>query len=337
MIAGLEDRTDGVIESHGQVSVSEPDSDRSLIFQESSLYPWLSVADNVTFGLKLRGVSKEERRQVADELLQEVGSAALGTSVPDELSGGMRQRAAVARALAMKPSILLMDEPFAALDVQTRAKLQDFLIKIWRDSGASVLFVTHHIDEALALADRVVVFTARPGRIKSILPIDMPRPRDPRDPQFHKLRDHLIDLLADEVDRAFAEQEGISDKEKIRGLKREGRSVMASSLIRGRYVICRALSRTEAEIIEDGAVFQRDGRIVEIGPYEELSARHRPDEELGSPDHVVLPGFVNSHHHVGLTPLQLGSKDHALELWFATRLCARKVDRYLDTLYSAFE
>ena len=100
--------------------------------------------------------------------------------------------------------------------MQTRSKLQDFLIKIWRDSGASVLFVTHHIDEAMALADRVVVFTARPGTIKSIVPIDMPRPRDPRDPKLHELREHLIDLLADEVDRAFAEQEQISDKDRIR-------------------------------------------------------------------------------------------------------------------------
>jgi len=215
LIAGLEDLTKGVVESHGK-PVTAPDSDRSLIFQESSLYPWLSVADNVTFGLKLRGVPREERRKVADALLQEVGLSAFRDKRPDELSGGMRQRAAVARALAMKPSILLMDEPFAALDVQTRSKLQDFLIKIWRDSGASVLFVTHHIDEAMALADRVVVFTARPGRIKSVVPIDAPRPRDLRDPMFHELRDRLVDLLADEVDRAFAEQEGIGDKEKIR-------------------------------------------------------------------------------------------------------------------------
>ena len=142
--------------------------------------------------------------------------AGLEDKRPDELSGGMRQRAAVARALAMKPSVLLMDEPFAALDVQTRSKMQDFLIKIWRDSGASVLFVTHHIDEAMALADRVVVFTARPDTIKSIVPVDLPRLRDPRDPKLHELRDHLIDLLADEVDRAIAEQEQISDKDIIR-------------------------------------------------------------------------------------------------------------------------
>lgn len=215
LIAGLEDLTDGTIEGHG-VPVTKPDSDRSLIFQESSLYPWLSVVENVTFGLKLRGVSKAERRKVAAELLIKVGLGGFEGKRPDELSGGMRQRAAVARALSMEPSVLLMDEPFAALDVQTRSKLQDFLIQVWRDSGASVLFVTHHIDEAMALADRVVVFTARPGTIKSIVPIDMPRPRDPRDPKLHALRDHLIDLLADEVDRAFAEQEQISDKDKVR-------------------------------------------------------------------------------------------------------------------------
>ena len=215
LVAGLEDLTGGTIESHG-VPVSAPDSDRSLIFQESSLYPWLSVVENVTFGLKLRGMARAERRKVAGELLNKVGLGGFEGKRPDELSGGMRQRAAVARALAMEPSVLLMDEPFAALDVQTRSKLQDFLIQVWRGSGASVLFVTHHIDEAMALADRVVVMTARPGTIKSIVPIDLPRPRDPRDPKLHELRDHLIDLLADEVDRAFAEQEQISDKDKIR-------------------------------------------------------------------------------------------------------------------------
>jgi len=215
LIAGLEDLTAGEIESHGKV-VYGPDSDRSLIFQESSLYPWLSVIENVTFGLKLRGMAKTERRGIAVELLNKVGLGGFEEKRPDELSGGMRQRAAVARALAMEPSVLLMDEPFAALDVQTRSKLQDFLIQIWRDSQASVMFVTHHIDEAIALADRVVVFTARPGSIKSIVPIELPRPRDPREPKLRDLRDELIDLLADEVDRAFAEQEQISEKNQIR-------------------------------------------------------------------------------------------------------------------------
>lgn len=209
LIAGLELPTAGSIECYGEV-VRGPRSDRSLIFQESSLYPWLSVADNVTFGLKLRGLSKAERRDVAQKYLTKVGLGDVLAKRPDELSGGMRQRAAVARALTMNPNVLLMDEPFAALDVQTRSKLQDFLLQVWVDSGASVLFVTHSIDEALALADRVVVITARPGRIKSIVPVAVERPRDPRDPVLHELRDQLIDLLADEVDRAFAEQERVA-------------------------------------------------------------------------------------------------------------------------------
>ena len=129
---------------------------------------------------------------------------------PDELSGGMRQRVAVARALAMRPKVLLMDEPFAALDVQTRARMQDFLLDVWRDSGASVLFVTHHIDEAVALADRVVVFTSRPGRIKTIVPIDLPRPRNLFSREAEALRIQLTELLRDEVDRAFAEQEAMT-------------------------------------------------------------------------------------------------------------------------------
>ncbi|MGI9333880.1 MAG: ABC transporter ATP-binding protein, partial [Gammaproteobacteria bacterium] len=208
LIAGLEVPSAGSIEAHG-VAVTQPDSDRSLIFQESSLYPWLSVAENVTFGLKLRGMPKAQRRQVAGEYLSKVGLGDMLDKRPDELSGGMRQRVAVARALAMRPSVLLMDEPFAALDVQTRSKLQDFLIQVWRDSAAAVVFVTHHIDEALALADRIVVITARPGRIKNIVDVDLKRPRDPRDSRFHDLRDHLVDLLADEVDRAFAEQEQV--------------------------------------------------------------------------------------------------------------------------------
>src|SRR5499427_3142020 len=112
---------------------------------------------------------------------------------------------------------------------------------------------------------------------------------------------------------------------------------MASSLIRGKYVVAKVLSRTEASVIPDGAVFQRDGAIVDVGPYADLAARHRPDVTLGSPEHVVVPGFVNGHHHVGLTPFQLGSPDYPLELWFASRMAARNVDPYLDTLYSAFE
>jgi len=206
MIAGLEPPTSGVIEADGQL-VHDPGPDRCMIFQQTSLYPWLSVADNVGFGLRLRGRPKSERREVAKRLLRTMGLSDVLDKHPDELSGGMRQRAAIARALAMEPRVLLMDEPFAALDVQTRAKLQDFIRQVWADSGASVLFVTHSIDEAVALADRIVVFTARPGRIKTVVPVEMERPRDPRSREYHLLHDQLLDLLRDEVDRAFAQQE----------------------------------------------------------------------------------------------------------------------------------
>ncbi len=209
LVAGLEPETDGEIWSFGD-RVAAPSPDRSLIFQETSLFPWLTVWQNVSFGLSIRGVPAAERREVAKRVLQRVGLAEAMEKRPDELSGGMRQRVAVARALAMRPNVLLMDEPFAALDVQTRAKMQDFLLDVWRDSGASVLFVTHHIEEAIALADRVVVFTARPGRIKVVVPVDMPRPRDPFSPQSEALRRELTNILRDEVDRAFAEQEALA-------------------------------------------------------------------------------------------------------------------------------
>ena len=206
MIAGLEDVTSGLIEQDG-LSVAEPSAERGLIFQEASLFPWLTILDNVAFGLSIQGESPVRRRKIAGDILRSVGLGDMLDKKPDELSGGMRQRAACARALAMRPKVLLMDEPFAALDVQTRAKMQDFLLQIWKDSGASIILVTHSIDEAIALADRVVVFTARPGQVKEIVPIDLPRPRPPSDPRYHAYRDRFTELLAAEVDRAFAEQE----------------------------------------------------------------------------------------------------------------------------------
>jgi NitT/TauT family transport system ATP-binding protein len=211
LIAGLEVPTAGEMRSYGQ-PITAPAPERSLIFQDPSLFPWLTVWQNVTFGLALKGARSDERRSVAHEMLATVGLRDAADKRPQELSGGMRQRVAVARALAMRPKMLLMDEPFAALDVQTRAKMQGFLVDVWRESAASVLFVTHHIDEALALADRVVVLTARPGRIKATIPIDRPRPRDPFDPFSLGLRKALTVLLSDEVDRAFAEQEGLAPR-----------------------------------------------------------------------------------------------------------------------------
>ena len=209
LIAGLEEATSGKIGFFAE-PVGGPSPERSLIFQETSLFPWLSVWQNVSFGLSIRGLPAAERKEIARGALQRVGLSEAADKRPDELSGGMRQRVAVARALAMRPKALLMDEPFAALDVQTRAKMQDFLIDVWRTSGASVLFVTHHIDEAVALADRIIVFTARPGRIKQVMPVELPRPRNLFAPEAERLRLELTELLQDEVERAFAEQEALT-------------------------------------------------------------------------------------------------------------------------------
>jgi NitT/TauT family transport system ATP-binding protein len=207
LVSGLEQASAGEVWSFGE-RVETPSPERSLIFQETSLFPWLSVWQNVSFGLSLRGVAAAERKDVARRALSRVGLTEAMDKRPDELSGGMR--VAVARALAMRPKVLLMDEPFAALDVQTRTKMQDFLLDVWQDSAASVLFVTHHIEEAIALADRVVVFTARPGRVKTIVSVGLARPRDLFCRSAEDLRRELTRLLQDEVDRAFAEQEVVA-------------------------------------------------------------------------------------------------------------------------------
>jgi NitT/TauT family transport system ATP-binding protein len=206
IVAGLENATSGTVTFDG-LPVTEPSPERSLIFQEAALFPWLSVRENVGFGLSIRGGQPEARKEKVDALLRMVGLGGAGDRRPDELSGGMRQRAALARALAMDPKVLLMDEPFAALDIQTRARMQDHLLTIWQASGASVLLVTHSIDEALALADRIVVFTARPGQIKAEITVDAPRPRDLRSPEMIDLARRCEALLAEEVSKAFKEQE----------------------------------------------------------------------------------------------------------------------------------
>ena len=206
IVAGLEDATSGSVTFDG-LPVTQPSPERSLIFQEASLFPWLSVRDNVGFGLSIKGGQPGLRKDKVDALLRMVGLGGAGDRRPDELSGGMRQRAALARALAMDPKVLLMDEPFAALDIQTRARMQDHLLTIWRASDASVLLVTHSIDEALALADRIVVFTARPGQIKAEITVETTRPRDLRSPEMIDLARRCEALLAEEVTKAFKEQE----------------------------------------------------------------------------------------------------------------------------------
>ncbi len=206
ILAGLEEATEGIAEFDG-LRILKPSPERGLIFQEASLYPWLTVKDNITFGLKICGLSSSKREAAAQRLLKLVGLMGTGDHRPHQLSGGMRQRAALARALAMEPKVLLMDEPFAALDIQTRARMQTHLLDIWQASKASIILVTHSIDEALALADRVVIFTSRPGQIKDEIIVKEPRTRDLRSPKMIKLARRCEELLAEEVDKAFKEQE----------------------------------------------------------------------------------------------------------------------------------
>lgn len=205
-IAGLEQPSAGSIYLEGK-PIAGPSTDRSLIFQEASLFPWLSVADNVEWGLKVKGVPKAERRDRARHYIREVGLSDAIKRYPHELSGGMKQRVAIARALCLEPKVLLMDEPFAALDVQTRYKMQSFLLDIWEKTKTTIVFVTHHIDEAIHLADRVLVLTARPGRILEEVTIELARPREVGSRAFDEYRSSFFDHLRNEVSKAFAEQE----------------------------------------------------------------------------------------------------------------------------------
>jgi NitT/TauT family transport system ATP-binding protein len=206
MLAGLEMPTAGTILHNGK-PITAPDPDRSLIFQQPSLLPWLSLIDNVAFGLTLKGLSKKEKYHRAEQFLSQVGLRSFANKYPHQLSGGMQQRACIARALCLGADIILMDEPFAALDVQTRYNMQKFLLEIWEGSGKTVVFVTHHIDEAVYLADRVIILTARPGRVLESVDISMPRPRDVISSEFERHRAMFIEHLRAEVTKAFAEQE----------------------------------------------------------------------------------------------------------------------------------
>jgi NitT/TauT family transport system ATP-binding protein len=206
LLAGLEMPTSGSITYEGQ-PITGPDAERSLIFQQPSLFPWLSAMDNVAFGLRLKGIGRKERRQRAEQFLRQVGLREFAAKHPHELSGGMQQRAAIARALCLGADVLLMDEPFAALDVQTRFQMQSFLLDIWQGSGKTVVFVTHHIDEAVYLADRVLILTARPGRLLDSVSITMPRPRNVISPDFERYRALFVERLRAEVMKAFQEQE----------------------------------------------------------------------------------------------------------------------------------
>jgi NitT/TauT family transport system ATP-binding protein len=202
LIAGLHSQTSGEILVDGH-PVKGPGTDRILIFQEHGLFPWLTVGENVEFGMKMKGVPKAERAEKTRQYLRLVHLGKFEKSYIHQLSGGMRQRVAIARALATEPDVLLMDEPFAALDAQTRDLLHDELERIWSETGRNIIFVTHNVREAIRLGVRVVLMTFRPGRVKSEFPVDLPRPRHLEDPTVAMAAKEILDELREEINRSL--------------------------------------------------------------------------------------------------------------------------------------
>jgi NitT/TauT family transport system ATP-binding protein len=201
LIAGLDKPTSGEILLNGR-KVKAPGPDRILIFQDLGLFPWLTVRENVEFGLKMKGVTKREIRSISHYYLHLVSLSQFEDSYIHQLSGGMRQRVALARSLAIQPDVLLMDEPFAALDAQTRDLLHDELERIWKETRQTIIFVTHNVREAARLGDRVVVLTFRPGRIKSEFRVDLPRPRHMENRDVANVASQVMDKLKEEIHKS---------------------------------------------------------------------------------------------------------------------------------------
>ena len=200
VVGGLVHANTGEVLVDGQPIVG-PGPDRGMVFQSYTLYPWLSVRANIEFGLKLAKMPAAERRRVSDRLIELVRLEGFADVYPKALSGGMRQRVAIARALANNPRVLLMDEPFGALDAQTRALMQELLLDVWSRDGRTVIFVTHDIDEAIFLADRVLIMSHRPGRIRLELPVSLARPRGYAllaTPEFGELKRQVLDVIHEE-------------------------------------------------------------------------------------------------------------------------------------------
>jgi ABC-type nitrate/sulfonate/bicarbonate transport system ATPase subunit len=197
MVAGLDTPTTGRIMLDGK-AITGPGADRGMVFQSYTLFPWLTVSENISFGLRERGISQRQRNDIAKQWLEKVGLTSFANHFPKQLSGGMQQRTAIARALANDPKILLLDEPFGALDNQTRALMQELLLGIWERERKTVIFVTHDIEEAVFLASRVVVMSARPGRIKADLAVELPHPRHytvKTSPAFSDLKARLTEEI----------------------------------------------------------------------------------------------------------------------------------------------
>jgi NitT/TauT family transport system ATP-binding protein len=194
MIAGLDFPTSGTI-TENDVPVTGPSPDRGFVFQQYSLFPWRTVLDNVAFGPEIKGMDREKSYQLAKKYIEMVGLSQFEGSYPNQLSGGMKQRVAIARALVNDPNALLMDEPFAALDVLSRHKLQEEVVRIWEEEHKTIVFVTHNVDEAVFMADRLVVLSERPGKIIKTFNIELERIRDRTDPEFLELKREITSLL----------------------------------------------------------------------------------------------------------------------------------------------
>lgn len=198
IVAGLEPASEGAVYYH-DTTLAGPNREIGMVFQEYSLLPWRNVLDNVGLGPEFAGRPSSERLQVARSFLRLVGMEAFERAFPHELSGGMQQRVAIARSLANNPDVLLMDEPFGALDAHTRILLQKELLRIWEKNRKTILFVTHSVDEAIYLADRIVVMSGRPGRILEIMEVQMPRPRDRSHSAYGRMASKILDILEKEV------------------------------------------------------------------------------------------------------------------------------------------
>src|SRR6202165_215457 len=202
LIAGLHPQTSGKVLVDG-TPVNGPGTDRILIFQELGLFPWLTVGGNVEFGMKMKNIGKAEREQKVQYYLRLVHLSKFRSSYIHQLSGGMRQRVAWARALATEPDVLLMDEPFAALDAQTRDLLHDELERIWAETGRTIIFVTHNVREAVRLGDRVALLTFRPGRVKQEFSVNLPRPRHMEQPDVARTSGDILNCLRDEINKSL--------------------------------------------------------------------------------------------------------------------------------------
>ena len=198
IVAGFETLTTGELKVNGH-AVTAPGPERGMVFQDYALFPWLTVAQNIGYGPRQAGLPKAEVDALTEHYIEMVGLTKFRGRFPFELSGGMKQRVAIARVLANDPAVILMDEPFGALDAITRDGLQQKLLEIWQANRKTVLFVTHSVDEAVFLSDRVVVLSPHPGRLKMEIPIDMPRPRDIAAPEFNRYKRELLDAIAPDI------------------------------------------------------------------------------------------------------------------------------------------